>query len=152
MKIIEKDILTIEEGIICHQVNCMGVMGGGLALAIRNKFPKVYESYKLLCDTTYKNNLFDLLGYVQFVAINDKLTIANIFGQYNYGVGQKHTEYAALVTACENIQESTKNLIPSCPIYVPYKMGSDRGGGDWNVVKSILESYLPNAIICKLPE
>lgn len=32
-KTITRDILTIDHGVICHQVNCMGVMGAGLVFA-----------------------------------------------------------------------------------------------------------------------
>jgi len=46
MKIINRDLLTIESGIIAHQVNCQGKMGAGLALKIRKKYPQVYEYYK----------------------------------------------------------------------------------------------------------
>ena len=46
MKIIYGDILNITEGIIRQQVNCMGVMGSGLAKQIRNKYPRVYQKYK----------------------------------------------------------------------------------------------------------
>jgi len=40
------DILKVKSGFIVHQVNCQKVMGGGLALAIRKKWPIVYERYK----------------------------------------------------------------------------------------------------------
>ena len=44
MKIIEKNILTIEKGIVCQQVNCQGVMGAGLAKSIKEKFvAKMYQ-------------------------------------------------------------------------------------------------------------
>lgn len=45
MKIIYGDILDITEGIICQQVNCMGVMGSGLAKQIKYKYPRVYYEY-----------------------------------------------------------------------------------------------------------
>ena len=33
------DILHTEADVICHQVNCKGVMGAGLAKQIRNQIP-----------------------------------------------------------------------------------------------------------------
>lgn len=49
------DILTPVENpddlvVVCHQVNCMGVMGAGLAKQVRNRYPGVYRAYKELCD------------------------------------------------------------------------------------------------------
>ena len=43
------NLLNIRSGVICHQVNCIGAMGAGLALQIRNKWPIVYEKYKEDC-------------------------------------------------------------------------------------------------------
>ena len=45
IKIIEGNILNAEEDIICHQVNCRGKMGSGLAKQIRDKYPDVYKEY-----------------------------------------------------------------------------------------------------------
>jgi O-acetyl-ADP-ribose deacetylase (regulator of RNase III) len=33
---------------ICHQVNCQGVMGSGIARQIRERYPVVYLYYKML--------------------------------------------------------------------------------------------------------
>lgn len=41
MTVIKGDLLKITEGIIFHQVNCMGLTGG-LAGALRRKFPKAF--------------------------------------------------------------------------------------------------------------
>ena len=35
---------------IVNPVNCVGVMGKGLALEMKNKFPDMFEKYKELCD------------------------------------------------------------------------------------------------------
>ena len=42
---IKGNILNATEGIIVQQVNCMGVMGAGLAKQIRDKWPSVYNRY-----------------------------------------------------------------------------------------------------------
>lgn len=45
--IIDKKGDVLESGcnVICHQVNEYGVMGGGLAKQIANKYPSVSEDY-----------------------------------------------------------------------------------------------------------
>jgi O-acetyl-ADP-ribose deacetylase (regulator of RNase III) len=45
---INKDILSVENGIICQQVNCMGVMGAGLAKKIAQKYPIVKKEYEMI--------------------------------------------------------------------------------------------------------
>ena len=43
IKIIDGDLFDTDAKFICHQVNCMGKMGSGVALQVRKKFPHVYE-------------------------------------------------------------------------------------------------------------
>ena len=77
MKIISKDILTVESGVICQQVNCQGVMGSGLAKQIRDKWPIVYEKYK-----AYSNNFtndFEVLGHWQLISVSETLKVCNFF-------------------------------------------------------------------------
>ena len=39
------NLLTAPQKCIAHQVNCQGVMGSGVAKAIKNEYPKVYKEY-----------------------------------------------------------------------------------------------------------
>ena len=100
IKFFEKSDLTNSTAqIICHQVNCQGKMGSGVALAIRNKFPNVYNEY------IFKhNNEGTKLGDLQIVEINSNCRntkehsqfVANIAGQFNYGYdGKRYTSYDA---------------------------------------------------------
>ena len=43
------DIFTSTLQTIVNPVNCVGVMGKGLALSFKNKYPTMYKSYKLIC-------------------------------------------------------------------------------------------------------
>ena len=152
MQIVKKNILTVERGIICQQVNCQGVMGSGLAKQIRNKWPDVYDGYIKFCDF-YKKREFQMLGKVLWISKleNPNLVIANIFGQLHYGYdGKRYTDYAALNEAfnfieCHHFYEKVNK-----EIYFPFNFGCDRGGGDWNIVSKMIEFYFPAAIVCKL--
>ncbi len=83
METIVGDILTPNNTdrvvIVCHQVNCKGVMGAGLALQIKNKFPMVYKNYKDKC-LQIENDIGGL-GDVQFCSVlsENGYIIANIF-------------------------------------------------------------------------
>lgn len=44
------NLLDVKSGILCHQVNCVGVMGAGIALQIKGKWPEVFKQYKDKCD------------------------------------------------------------------------------------------------------
>lgn len=129
--------------IICHQTNCRGVMGAGIALQIKNIYPGVFRKYKKYCDL-YRS---ELLGKVLFVNCDDGKTVANLFGQDSYGRGFCQTDYAALEKAISsvcNIATKTKKSVG-----FPYKIGCDLAGGDWNIVSKIIGKYfLDSATDC----
>ena len=49
MNIIEGDIFTAKTEAIVNPVNCIGVMGAGLALQFKNRYPDVYNAYREAC-------------------------------------------------------------------------------------------------------
>ena len=139
MKFIYGNILDIKKGLILHQVNCMGVMGAGLALDIRNKYPKVWLDYK-------NHDSMDLLklGNVVTTVIHpSELVYGSICGQLQYGrTGACYTDYNALSTAFFSIQ-----TMKFGPIYIPWEMGCGLAGGNWTKVLQIIERFLPDATI-----
>lgn len=157
-KIIEGDLLEAKKGVICHQVNCLGAMNSGVALAIRKKYPKVYNLYYDLV-THMTEEKFALLGYAQIIEIDSDLMVANLFSQYDFGYsGQRYTEYGsfrfALINLIENI-ELYRNPNEMFDVHFPYKIGSDRGGAYWptieDIIKSVFSKYNDyNVIVHKL--
>lgn len=137
IKIVEGNILDTKEDVICHQVNCMGVMGSGLAKQIRNKYPEVYPSYIKYCKGCKDNDPKNLLGEVQTIPCSDGKIIANLFGQYRYGRDKQYTDYNALKTSLEGILQVAKMFNDT--IAIPYNLGCGLAGGDWNIVYKIIE-------------
>lgn len=139
----EQDILTVEQGIICHQVNMQGKMGKGIALEIRNKWPTVYEQYLAALNQNKVK-----LGSVQGVQVANQLVVANIFAQFNYGNDIRHINYEALAVALESLANVTKE---TSLIHIPYNMGCVNAGGCWRIVYEIIRESLKtrNVIICK---
>ena len=140
MSIIYKkgDILTRNtedvQVVVCHQVNCMGVMGAGLARQVRDQLPKAYYEYKSIC-----NGKKNLLGTVQFVdfSTSEGYILANCFGQYNYGRGQQ-TNYDAL----RNCMRQVRETYPEAHVRIPYLMGCGLGEGNWQTVLGIIQEEL----------
>lgn len=137
MEIIYKNgnLLDAQTTVIGHQVNCQGVMGSGVAKQIRNKWPLVFSNYQVKCQSPISP-----LGDVLIVKVSDNQYIANIFGQYNYGTGgEKYTSYDALDIAFSRLKYTmVENNFKS--LAIPYKMSSDRGGADWDIVLALLNS------------
>ena len=99
-----------------------------------------------------------MLGHTQLCPVSfnpdgsPRIYVANMFGQYEYGRDKTYiyTNYTALRTCLTELAEfasSTKRIIA-----LPYKIGCDRGGGDWSgVVFPMIEKILADCdvLICE---
>lgn len=134
------NILNVTRGLICQQVNCQGVMGAGLAKAIRNKWPKVYTSYRV-------NYMKAKLGQIQPICVDNNLYVINFFAQDRYGRDKQHTDYTAFTTCLIKLSQWQRKNCPKLPVYIPYKIGCGLAGGDWSIVKELIKTIIPTAII-----
>lgn len=135
IKIIKGNLLDSTEDIICHQVNCQGVMGSGVAKAIREKWPVVYERYQRYCNIHTPRQIMGTVQYVEVGEGGRDPIIANMFSQNLYGYdGNRYTSYDLFYRCLEDIQYSPRDY----SIAFPYKIGSDRGGASWNVIYAMI--------------
>lgn len=126
---INKDITTVEKGVIAHGVNCMGKMGSGVAFAIRRKWPIVFEKYSsFVIANNASSPSASLLGRVQFTQVGLELVVANCFTQIFYGRGAVHAIPEAikqsLTIVCNFANHGEFDL------YIP-KIGAGLGGLNW---------------------
>lgn len=118
---------------IAHQVNCQGVMHSGVALIIKEEYPEHFSDYKHVFDM-YNDKSY-LLGHTVITHLQNSI-IFGLFSQFKYGYnGKRYTNYSALSEALFNAGNFG---VGPRTIGVPYKLGCDRGGGDWNVVEQLL--------------
>lgn len=146
MEIIYKNgnLLDATTDVIAHQVNCQGVMGSGVAKYIREKWANVFEEYKKYCADIYSHQVF---SSCLLVDINNEQHVANLFGQFRYGKdGKRYTNYEALYKSLERLVAQMVSTNKKSVAF-PYKMSSDRGGADWNVVLAMIESVFKNTDI-----
>ena len=151
IKHIKCDIFESGADIICHQVNCQGVMGSGIAKQVREKYPEVFQKYKASCQLA-KDNPGDLLGGAQWIVTSDGI-IVNLFAQENFGYdGKCYTDYKALKRCLKTVnllmEEEKRKTIA-----FPYLMGCHRGGGSWDVVYKMIEEVFADSdcevLICE---
>ena len=50
IKYVTGDLLAAECEALVNSVNCVGVMGRGVALAFKRRFPANFKAYKAACD------------------------------------------------------------------------------------------------------
>lgn len=144
MLIIDKDITTVDYGIIAHQVNCKGGIGSGVAKALIDKWSKVKTQYHMFYD--FHKDKFQLLGKYDLVNVEENVIVFNCFTQFDRGYdGKLYTSYSAIDTCFTNIGK----LQTEYPIHIPYLYGCGLGGGDWETVKTIIDARCPNVIACR---
>lgn len=119
--------------VIAHCCNCFHTMGAGVAKAIAKAFPEALEEdRKTLYGDKHK------LGQYS-VAHTKHGSIYNLYGQYRYGRDKQHLDYEALRYS---LIEMSASLYPSgVKIGLP-RLGCNLAGGDWSIVKGIIEETL----------
>lgn len=132
ISVTNKGLQEATEPIIAHQANCFCTMGTGVALALRKKWPKVYE---VDCQTT-KGDI-KKLGTLSIASVNSTQSVYNIYSQYSYGRDKLYTNYQALKTGLTKLFTLANKR--NCTIALPYKIGCNNAGGDWSIVYSIIK-------------
>lgn len=145
------NILDSGADVICHQVNCQGAMGAGLAKQIRQRWPDAYEDYINFCSLS---GPYDKLGEVKLTEVSPGKYIAHAFAQLNYGRKNLcYTSYDALSSCFEYLARLQYEW--GVRVAFPYGIGCGLAGGDWNVVRANIEDIFGNAYadceIWKLP-
>jgi O-acetyl-ADP-ribose deacetylase (regulator of RNase III) len=139
------DLLDVNFGVIIHGCNSHGVMGSGVALAVKNKYPGAYESYRDYIDISKDDQ--DLLGSVIVYEVNDNLMVANMITQKDFGTHKRQVNYGAIARGFDDLEEFYANM-PGLVFHFP-KIGAGLGGGDWEVIAEIIEQMCPNRrLVC----
>ena len=120
---------------IIHQANCFHTMGAGIAKSIREQFPESFAADK---KTKYGDK--NKLGSFSATQVNGCFKfIYNLYGQWQYGKYGRNTSYDAVEDGLLSIvQHAYDNDLVR--LGLPFNMGCKLGGGNWKVVKAIIES------------
>ncbi|MCD6512809.1 MAG: macro domain-containing protein [Thermoplasmata archaeon] len=132
--LIDKNIFQSKADAIVNTVNCKGVMGKGLALQFKKKYPKMFKEYKKKCD---KDEI--KIGILDTYKAEDGRLIINFPTKYDWR-NKSRIEYieAGLRYFVEHYKEWGIKSV-AFP-----QLGCGEGGLEWNTVKKIMEKYLSN--------
>ena len=136
------DLLSLTEGVIVHGCNAKGVMGSGVALAIKEKYPKAYEAYK---GFEAKHGL--RLASLSIAKVTPKVFVANLISQEDYGRNRliKYVSYGAIHLGFEKLN----GHFPSSAVFNFPKIGAGLGNGDWKEISKVIEFACPGReLIC----
>jgi O-acetyl-ADP-ribose deacetylase (regulator of RNase III) len=125
------NIFESKAQVITNTVNCVGVMGKGLALAFKDKFPEMFQDYKSKCDSKmvkpgkpylWENDKVQILNFPTKRHWKDNSLLSDIEDGLRY-----------LATHYVSMGISTIALPP---------LGCGLGGLNWADVKQLIEKHL----------
>lgn len=129
---IDKNLLEAELDGIIHSCNCFHTMGGGIAYRIKVKYPEAYEA-----DWKTPYGEYAKLGTFSVAILPSNFHIYNLYGQFSFGAG-KQTSYDAVDSGLRYIEiHARENGLKT--LGLPKNMGCVLGGGDFRVVRAIIE-------------
>ena len=132
IKFTSGDMFKIDTDIRVNTVNCVGVMGAGVALAFKNKYPGMFKEYQKECK---KGNLNP--GKIHIWTDLSGECIINFPTKKHW---RKPSEYEYIEAGLFDLR---KYLLNKGQIRVTLPaLGCDRGGLDWKRVKEMIEEHL----------
>lgn len=145
------NLMNVTAGHIVHGCNAQGVMGSGVALAVKRKFPGAYEDYR----QHFEDNDLEL-GNAYPYGASEQLIIWNAITQSSFGGGVRQVSYDAIQTCFEEINSTIKSgffSLEDIPneVHIPM-IGAARGGGNWEIIREIIEQTMDYPVTLWLPD
>jgi len=139
IEFVEGDFFDFDADIRINTVNCVGVMGAGVALAFKNKYPEMFKAYAKDC----KSGL--VKPGLPSVWKNDDMFAKDIeiinFPTKNHW--RKPSEYEYIESGLKWLSEYLQQKSYST-VTLP-ALGCGHGGLDWGKVKELIKKYLADS-------
>lgn len=130
---IKGDLFSSPAQVLVNTVNTVGVMGRGIALEFKNRYPEMFKIYQKKCE----NKSIDI-GKLFLWKKEEKWVL--LFPT------KKHWRYPSQIAYIEEGLKKFANIYDKLgieSIAFP-RLGCGNGGLDWNEVRPIMEKYLKN--------
>lgn len=124
-----------EYEILIHGCNCFHTMGRGLALALRQRWPEVYEA-----DLTSARGEHDKLGKYTIATLSDGREVFNLYSQYRYGLKEVQISYAAIEEGLKSIAMRLQQDDDEHKRIIMPLIGATNGGADPMFIKQAILS------------
>jgi len=118
--------------VIAHGCNAQGVMGSGVAAAVKAQFPEAYNVYSRYVRSS---------GLGKVISVETKgIWVANCITQEFYGRdhSKRYVSYDAVYDCFEELANHFKDKVVNFPL-----IGGGLGNGDPDVLKYIFELHFP---------
>lgn len=144
---------------IAHSCNTRNIMGAGIALQIKNRYPQAYEA-----DTEAYNREYDKNGqYINWLGKyskaeieskflpNNKGRIYNLYTQASVGRDERQVSYEIFWRALKEMQEDLLFIQHETGepqvLGLPYGISCGLAGGSWNVIEAIIKDIFDDCLI-----
>jgi O-acetyl-ADP-ribose deacetylase (regulator of RNase III) len=124
--------LSNEIDFLLHGCNCYSTMGAGVAKLIRSTWPSAYK-----VDIEDVRTPAERIGGYSHTIYN-RLTVVNLYTQFDYGTNYRRFEYGALKRSLECFVRDFD--LSSKHIGLPW-IGCNLGGANKKIVLEILEPF-----------
>jgi len=134
IKNIDIDMFKQECDAYIHSCNCFHTMGGGIAARVKANYP---EAYAADCKTNY-GDINKLGTFSSAQGKKDGRWIYNMYSQFSFGYGIRHTNYEAFYNGLCSIK-SNAFALGLATIAIPRNIGCTLGGGDYRICEPMIE-------------
>lgn len=148
IKYIEGNLFDSSCQTLVNPVNCVGVMGKGIALRFKTKFPMMFLRYEVACRTGILKNGGDLWLYCR-----TPVTVPDLFNEDSDTYPQSkilcfatkehwrnHSKMTWIERGLQTFRENYKEWDITSAAFP--KLGCTNGGLKWQYVRPLMEKYL----------
>lgn len=135
-------LLNKEIDFLMHCCNAQSVMGAGIAYQIKEKVPTAFAAYRANLQYCVEKNI-DPMG-----SHSEAGNVINLIGQRGFGRGRRQVHYGHLFQAMRSALDNSRmqhkyicglDKSRKVRIGLPRFMGCGLAGGDWEVVRELIE-------------
>jgi O-acetyl-ADP-ribose deacetylase (regulator of RNase III) len=139
LEFVKGDFFDFDADIRINTVNCVGVMGAGVALAFKKKYPDMFKEYVKHCkEGTIRP------GHPSIWKSNDMFSkgvqVINFPTKDHW---RNPSEYSYIVSGLKWLSEYLSNK-GDVTVTLP-ALGCGHGGLDWSIVKDLIKEHLGNS-------
>jgi O-acetyl-ADP-ribose deacetylase (regulator of RNase III) len=127
----EKTVFDSPAQTIVNPVNCVGVMGKGLALAVKSRYPEVFDKYVIACESGKMR-----IGNLQLVKTADRWILN--FPTKKHWRGASKLEFVE--AGLKKFVKTYRRRHIASAAFPP--LGCGHGGLKWDEVEPLMRRYL----------
>ena len=135
LKFTAGNMFDIDADILINTINCVGVMGCGVALAFKKRYPYMFKRYRYLCRSNQMHP-----GILWNYKTHDNKLIVNFPTKDHWREPSKYLYIKhGLKELRSLLKEANNNTLVALPA-----LGCGHGGLDWDIVKEMIQEHLEN--------